>query len=200
MNADTWGPAPTVPLISQLIAKFRRGEEGAVEQLVELLYPELRKMAAARMRMERAPHTWQPTALVHELYLELRKIRSFMVEERSDPDAEKRAFLGLAAYLMKRLLIQHARPLSKRYERLEIESITEPSAAELHLREVDDALHALAAIDPDLTQVTEMKVFGALTTNEIATYLRCSERSVERRWAFARTWLKNNFATDGAQV
>ena len=93
--------------------------------------------------MERDPHTWQPTALVHELYLELRKVKSFMVEDRTDPDADKRAFLGLAAYLMKRLLIQHARPLSKRYERIQIESIVEPSAAELHLREVDDALPGL---------------------------------------------------------
>jgi len=65
----------------------------------------------------------------------------------------------------------------------------------VHLREVEDALRTLAAIDPDLRQVTEMKVFGALTTDEIAIYLGCSPRSVDRRWAFARSWLRDNFAT-----
>jgi len=110
--------APPFPdgSISGVLAKFRRGEADAAGQLVELLYPELRRMAAARLRMERSPHTWDPTVLVHELYLELRKIGKLQEEIKRDPDAEKQAFLGLAAFLMKRLLIQHARPLAKRYE------------------------------------------------------------------------------------
>lgn len=186
-------PAP-VSSVSALIAKFRRGEEGAADQLVEVLYPELRRLAAAHLRLERNARTWQPTALVHELYIELRKIKHLKDAITDDPEADKRAFLGLAAFIMKRLLIQHARPLAKRYEHLEIESIAEPGVVEVRLREVENALQALAAIHPDLSQITEMKVFGSLTSEEIANHLGYSARSVDRRWAFAKDWLKNNFA------
>src|SRR5687767_6874630 len=94
--------------ITELMKDFRNGRKDAAGQLVAAFYPELRRMAARRMRSERTPHTWQPTVLVNELYLELLKIRSLnSVEEKSDQDA----FLGLAAHIMRRLLIHHARPL-----------------------------------------------------------------------------------------
>ena len=179
--------------ISRLMTQLGRGESSAADQLVELLYPELRRLAAARIRMERTPDSWQPTVLVHELYLELRKVKLLRDEIKGDQESDKRAFLGLSAFLMRRLLIHHARPLSKRVERLQIDSINEPGLAELQLREIEDALQALESIHLELRQVTEMKVFGGLTTEEIAGHLGCSVRSVERRWAFARTWLKDNF-------
>src|SRR3954447_6006598 len=99
------------------MASFRRGDRGAAGRLVELFYPELRRIAAARMRGERPDHTLQPTAVVHQLYLELVKVKALR-PAGSGGAAEKAAFLGLAAYLMKQLLIHHARPLSKRAEKL----------------------------------------------------------------------------------
>jgi RNA polymerase sigma factor (TIGR02999 family) len=179
--------------ISRLMTQLRQGESSAAGQLVELLYPELRRLAAARIRTERSPHTWQPTVLVHELYLELRNVKTLRDEIKGDHELDKRAFLGLSAFLMRRLLVHHARPLAKRVERLQIDSVNEPGLAELQLREIEDALQALESIHPELRQVTEMKVFGGLTTEEIAGRWGCSVRSVERRWTFARTWLKENF-------
>ena len=97
--------------------KFRSGSSEAAGQLVEAFYAELRRMAVRRMRSEQTPHTWQPTVLVNELYLELLKIRSLnAVDDKTD----REAFLGLAAQIMRRLLIHHARPLSRQVEREEL--------------------------------------------------------------------------------
>jgi RNA polymerase sigma factor (TIGR02999 family) len=186
-------PASSGDAISRLMTQLRRGESSAADQLVELLYPELRRLAAAHIRTERSPHTWQPTVLVHELYLELRKVKALRDEIKGDQESDKRAFLGLSAFLMRRLLVHHARPLAKHVERLQIDSVNEPGLAEVQLREIEDALQALESIHPELRQVTEMKVFGGLTTEEIAERWGCSVRSVERRWTFTRTWLKENF-------
>src|SRR5215831_16952490 len=101
--------------VARLMASFRNGDHDAAGRLVELFYPELRRIAAARMRAEPPGHTLQPTALVHQLYLELVKIKALRAASSGGAD-EKAAFLGLAAFLMKRLLIHHARPLSKRGE------------------------------------------------------------------------------------
>src|SRR6516164_8549334 len=105
--------------VARLMARFRKGDHEAAGQLVELFYPELRRIAALRMRAERPDHTLQPTAVVHQLYLELVKIKAPR-PAGSDGADEKAAFLGLAAYLMKQLLIHHARPLSKRAEKAEL--------------------------------------------------------------------------------
>jgi hypothetical protein len=114
---------------------------------VEIFYPELRRIAAARMRAERLDHTLQPTALVHQLYLELVKVKALRSTSSGGTD-EKSAFLGLAAYLMKRLLIHHARPLSKRAERTALPDFPTPaSGTEQALLEIDDTLNRLAAIN-----------------------------------------------------
>ena len=101
------------------MASFRNGDQAAAGRLVEVFYSELRRIAAARMRYERLDHTLQPTALVHQLYIELVKVKALRSTSSGGAD-EKAAFLGLAAYLMKRLLIHHARPLSKRAEKTEL--------------------------------------------------------------------------------
>jgi hypothetical protein len=101
--------------IAQLMMRFRKGDSVAAAQLVEALYPQLKRIAASRMRSERSDHSLQPTALVNELYLELIKIRSLR-DADSDTVGEKAAFLRLSAHLMRRLLIHHARPLSKRVD------------------------------------------------------------------------------------
>jgi hypothetical protein len=101
------------------MASFRSGDHEAAGRLVEIFYPELRRIAAARMRAERSDHTLQPTAVVHQLYLELVKVKALRAAG-SDGEDERAAFLSLAAFLMKRLLIHHARPLSRRAEKTEV--------------------------------------------------------------------------------
>src|SRR4051794_1513411 len=136
--------------VARLMANFRSGDHEAAGQLVELFYPELRRIAGARMRAERLDHTLQPTAVVHQLYLELVKVKALR-PAGSDGTDEKAAFLGLAAFLMKRLLIHHARPLSKRTEKAELDDLPVPySQTEHSLLEIDDALNRLAAINPAL--------------------------------------------------
>jgi len=180
--------------VCNLMAELRRGTPGAAEQLVALFYPELRRLAAAKMRNERELHTWQPTALVNEVYLELRRmkqLRAVADETRS----EKEEFLCLAAFLMQRLLIHHARPLARRSERVDADSLMTVGSAETCLHEIEDALRGLECIDPKLRQVVELRVFGGLSGEEIAQHLGCSVRSVTRHWNFARHWLEANFAT-----
>jgi RNA polymerase sigma factor (TIGR02999 family) len=180
--------------VAVLMGQFRRGDSRAAGQLVELFYPQLKQIAAARMRSEALPHTWQPTALVNELYVELLKIRVLRGAEGADDDEERAAFLYLAAHLMRRLLIHHARPLAKR---IELQPFDEKSisatAGEQALREIDDALEHLAEMNPNLRAVVELRVFEGLTVDEIAARLGCSPRSVGRYWTFAREWLADEF-------
>src|SRR5947199_3350370 len=132
------------------MSSFREGDAEAAGRLVELFYPELRRIAAARMRAERPEHTLQPTAVVHQLYLELVKVKALR-QTGSGGEDEKAEFLGLAAFLMKRLLIHHARPLSKRAEKAELPDLPGPhSTTEHSLLEIDDVLNRLAAINPAL--------------------------------------------------
>ena len=136
--------------VARLMAGFRNGDHEAAGQLVEIFYPELRRIAAARMRAERPDHTLQPTALVHQLYIELVKVKALRPTGSEGAD-EKAAFLGLAAFLMKRLLIHHARPLSRRAEKAELPDLPGPHASPEHsLLEIDDVLNRLAAINPAL--------------------------------------------------
>jgi RNA polymerase sigma factor (TIGR02999 family) len=175
------------------MARFRNGDHEAVGRLVELFYPELRRIACARMRAERPDHTLQPTALVHQLYLELVKVKALRPASSGGGD-EKAAFLGLAAYLMKRLLIHHARPLSRRAEKAELPDLPGPHLpAEHSLVEIDDVLNRLAAINPALRRVVELRVFEGLTREDIARQMGCGTATVARHWNFARNWLEEAF-------
>jgi len=180
--------------VTRLMASFRNGDQDAAARLVELFYPELRRIAAARMRRERPDHTLQPTAVVHQLYLELVKVKALRPAS-SDGADEKTAFLGLAAFLMKRLLIHHARPLSRRAEKAELPDLPGPhSSTEHSLLEIDEVLNRLAAINPALRKVVELRVFEGLTREEIARELGCGTATVARHWNFARNWLEEAFA------
>ena len=178
--------------VARLMASFRNGDHEAAGRLVELFYPELRRIAAVRMRAERPGHTLQPTALVHQLYLELVKVKALRRASSGGAD-EKAAFLGLTAYLMKRLLIHHARPLSKRAEKAELPDLPGPHSED-SLLEIDDVLSRLAAINPALRQVVELRVFEGLTREEIARKIGCGTATVARHWSFARNWLEEAFA------
>jgi len=179
---------PALDTVARLMADFRKGDKAAANRLVELLYPELRKLAAAKMRGERTGHTWQPTLLVNELYLALVKIKA--LGNGVGADQEKAAFLSLAGHVMKRLLIDHARPLYRRAEKIQLHEMPDhvPSGME-NLQFVEEALSRLGAIDPKLRSVTEMRVFEGLTVDESAEQLGCSPRTVANLWTFAKRWL-----------
>src|SRR5438270_9308662 len=182
----------TSDVVARLMDGLRHGDHGAGRELVELFYPELRQLAAAQMKDERSAHTWQPTALVHELYLELIKTKG--LKARDYGDQERAAFFGLAGQMMRRLLIHHARPLYRRVERAEIGAAGDLAAQGDPLQQVEHVLAQLAAIDPKLRTVVEMKVFEGLTGDEIAERLGCSRRTVANHWNLAREWLQKEWA------
>lgn len=159
-------------------------------RLVQLFYPELRRIAALRMATERSDHTWQPTVLVNELYLELTRIKALPAATEGE-ERQKAEFLGLSAMLMKRLLIHHARPLKRRAIKMQLEeALPGRDSTPASLQEIEDLLSRLGAIDPTLRAVLEMKVFEGMDREEIAERLRCSVRTVARHWEFARQWLR----------
>ena len=177
-----------------LSADFRRVDSNPAGELVEQFYSELRRLASSRMRGERTDHTWQTTALVNELYLELLKVRELTPFNLLQQQEDKAAFLGFAGQLMKRLLIHHARPLYRQMQKVPLEEGPEPFGESTEaLQEVDDVLSRLAAIDPKFRSVVEMRVFEGLTNDEIASKLNCSRRSVVSYWNFARHWLEKEW-------
>ena len=172
------------------MADLRAGSPEAAGKLVELFYPELRRLAGARMAGERENHTWQPTVLVHELYLELIRVKALPPGSASEEDG-KNAFFRLAAFLMKRLLVHHSRPLPKRVTKVELgEAAGLAVSGEQSLREIENLLSRLGAIDPKLRAVVEMKAFEGLSREEIAERLGCSVRTVARHWDFVQHWLQ----------
>jgi RNA polymerase sigma factor (TIGR02999 family) len=180
--------------VRQLMADLRSGDRAAVDQLIERFYPELRRMAAARMIREPSGHTWQPTALINELYMELARVHALPAGS-GDAETEKAQFLGLAGFLMKRLLIHHARPLYRQAHRVAIpEGLDDARPGAEALNEIENLLDCLARIDPVLRQVVEMKVFEGLSREEIAERLHCSVRTASRHWEFARHWLGDALA------
>jgi RNA polymerase sigma factor (TIGR02999 family) len=185
-------------MVARLMTSFRQGDRAAAGKLVELFYPELRRLAAARMRGERMGHSWQPTLLVNELYLELIKIKGLKAPG-SGSEAEKAAFFGLAAHLMKRLLAHHARPLYRRVEKVPVQEDTpdlETPGAQT-LSELEDLLSRLGSINPRLRTVAEMKVFHGLTMEQIAARMDCAPITAKRYWSFAKQWLADEMAGAG---
>jgi len=153
-------------------------------------YPELRRLAAAKMREERSDHSWQPTVLINELYLELIKIKALNPEQAAN--ADKQAFFGLAAFLMRRLLIHHARPLAARAVKVTLDDYSDlNSRGPEDLQVVEDLLSKLEEIDPKLRSVVELKVFEGMAVDEIATRLGSSPRTIARHWSFAKQWLQD---------
>lgn len=180
--------------IRSLMSRFRTGDPAAAGALLGLLYPELRRLAAAQMRTENPGHTWTPTVLVNELYLELIKVRA--LREASEDLSERDAFLGLAGHVMRRLLIHHARPMYRKVRKVAASELEVTPPSGLHdgpeaLAEIEDLLERLNKIDPKLRRVVELRVFEGKTADEAAETMACSPRSVHKYWSFARHWLAN---------
>jgi RNA polymerase sigma factor (TIGR02999 family) len=187
-------PELSADAVARLMRDLRHGNLAAKQELVKFFYPELRRVAASKMKRERVNHTLQPTAIVNEVYLELLRIRGLRDRDYVD-DEEKAAFMRLAGKVMDRLLIHHARRLPSQVERIELDDTdgSADSGAEA-LQRVEDALIKLEAIDPRLRAVVEMKVFEGLTGEEIARQLGCSPRTVVAHWTYARQWLLIHWA------
>lgn len=175
--------------VRQWMEEFRLGDRDAAGRLVEHFYPELRRMAGLQIRRERPDHTLQATALVNELYLQLTRVKN-LPSPGSDEESERRLFLGLAGFLMKRLLLHHARPLKQQIEKVELhDGLAGVGPSETDLLEIEELLARLAQFDPVLLEVVQLRVFEGLTREQIAERTNRSVRTVARNWEFARRWL-----------
>lgn len=163
-------------------------DKATLDAMLPLVYDELRRIAANYLARERQDHTLQPTALVNEAYLRL-------VNQRSVDWRKRAQFCGVAAQMMRRILVNHAvgRKTAKRggdFERITLTNLgvfsDEP---ELDVLALDEALEQLAQLDPAKAMLVELKFFGGMTMEELSTHLGKSIRTVEREWAFARGWL-----------
>jgi RNA polymerase sigma factor (TIGR02999 family) len=174
--------------VTALLSELARGNQEAAEKLVPLVYDELKRLARGYMRRERQDHTLQPTALVNEAYLKLVRQDSVKWQSRSH-------FIGIAAQLMRRVLIDHARGQlrEKRGGANEVLQLNEalafsPEQSE-ELVKLDEALKRLAAIDPRQSRVVELRFFGGLSGEETAELLGISLKTVKRDWSLAKAWL-----------
>lgn len=174
--------------ITTLLSRFRRGDTEAANQLLPIVYDSLRQLAHRQFRNERFNHTLQPTALVHEIYLEL-----FGDEEIDWKD--RLHFFAIASNQMRRLLVDYARArqADKREgnrQRIELDEVAVSTPPlDIDVLALDEALTQLAADYPRAAQVVELKYFGGMTEKEAAEALEISVSTLKREWEFARAWL-----------
>jgi RNA polymerase sigma-70 factor (ECF subfamily) len=174
--------------VTELLVNWSNGDKAALDEMLPLVYQELRRLAVNRLRQERPNHTLQPTALVNEAYLRL-------IDQKNVSWQNRAQFFGLAAEMMRRILVNHAlhRQAAKRGGgalRVSLEvAVNSFEQKDVNLVALDDALKSLANIDPRKSQIVELKFFGGLTVEEIAEVLHVSSDTVEREWKMARAWL-----------
>jgi RNA polymerase sigma factor (TIGR02999 family) len=186
MSKSVTGPDKNV---SQLLVKWGSGDKTALDELVALVYDELRKLAASYLRRKPGAHTLQATALVHEAYVRLADQKGTSFEHRAQ-------FFGLAAKVMRDILVDHARKrlAAKRGGQQLRLSLSQAERfgrkPEVGLLALDDALKELAATNPQHSRVIELRFFGGLTIEETAEVMSLSHATVERYWSFARAWLR----------
>ena len=191
--------SPSREQVTRVLIDWSKGEQGAAERLMPLIYDELRQIARGYLQHERADHTLQATGLVHEAYLRL-------VDQTVTSWQSRAHFFGVAACVMRRVLVDHARRhrAEKRggtWEKLEFdEALAAGLPRNLDLVALDDALQKLAKVDPRQSQVVELRFFGGLTTEEIGAALAISPRTVKREWRMARAWLRREVSTEGSNV
>jgi RNA polymerase sigma factor (TIGR02999 family) len=173
---------------TQLLVNWRKGDKSALDEMTGVLYHELRRLARRLLAAERPNHTLQPTALVHEAYMRL-------VDQRA-VDCQSRAhFLGIAAGMMRRILINHAHAHKAAKREGFAEAITLDDALgvftnpRVDLLALDQSLDKLARLDPQQGKVVELRYFGGLSIEEAAEVLGVSTATVKRDWVTARLWL-----------
>ena len=176
--------------ITQLLTRWGNGDQKALDKLMPMVYSELRRLASNYLRRERQGHTLQPTALVNEAYLKL-------IDQKAAKWQNRAQFYGIAAQLMRRILVDHARQhkAAKRggsdQQRLSITSAERLVAKpDLDVLALHEALEELAALDPQQGRIVELKFFGGLSIEETAEVMHLGHATVERDWKMARAWLR----------
>lgn len=173
--------------VTVLLKAMRSGDQSAADKLLPLVYNELHRLAASYMHRERKDHTLQPTALINEAYLRL---------AREDVEWQNHEhFIGVAANIMRRVLVDHARAHNAAMRggglvRVEIDdNIATAQERSSQVLLLDDALDKLEKLNPRQAKVVELRYFGGLSVEQIASVLKIAPRSVKRDWALARIWL-----------
>lgn len=180
---------PAIPQeITQLLMNWSQGDKAALDQLVPLVYPELRRLAKRHMRREAPGHTLETSALINEAYLKL-------VDQQNVEWQNRAHFFAVAAQVMRHILVDHAR--TRNYAKRgggatklpldEATALTAQRAAELIA--LDDALKDLSALDPRRSQIIELRFFGGLSMEETAEVMNISPSTVQREWRAAKAWL-----------
>jgi RNA polymerase sigma factor (TIGR02999 family) len=191
-------PAASPPDVTPLLLAWGHGDKSAGEQLLPAIYEELHRQAGRAMRRESEEHTLQATALVHEAYLRL-------VDQRRAEWQNRAQFFGVAAQIMRRILVDHARAqhATKRggaMQQITLSDANQAAAAQqddnaLDVLALHDALDRLAAMDPEQARLVELRYFGGMNIEETAEALGVSPATVKREWAVARAWLRRELTT-----
>jgi len=191
---------PDTAKITDLLLAVSNGERDALDQLVPVVYDHLRRIAGAQLRHEIPDHSLQPTALVHEAYLRL-------VDQRQVHWRNRAHFFGVAASLMRRILVDHARArlADKRGGGLERVTLTGDEAVDsprgIDVLALHESLERMAAFNPRQERIVELRYFGGLTIEEAAEVIGISEATLVREWTVAKAWLRADLSgvrVDGA--
>jgi RNA polymerase sigma factor (TIGR02999 family) len=175
--------------VTRLLDAAKQGDPAAADELLPLVYAELRRLAASYLNHERPDHTLQATALVHEAYLKL-------VGQTGASFNDRRHFFAVAATAMRRILVNHAKSkkAGKRGGGQAVVALDDAAALfrerAVDLVALDESLDRLSAFDPELARLVELRFFGGLSVEEIAQTMDASTRTVERNWSLARAWLR----------
>ena len=184
---------PSTHDVTRILRAWSDGDRRALDELIPIVYEELRRQAARYLRRERPDHTLQTTALIHEAYVRL-------VDQKDVRWQNRAHFFGVAAQLMRRILVDHARK-DQALKRggpavaLPLEEAAAVSGGpDMNLVALDEALTKLAAVDERKGRVVELKYFGGLTAEEAAEVLGVSEATVRHDWGLAKAWLRREIA------
>ena len=181
--------------VTQLLREGSKGNKEALDQLLPIVYDELRLQAARYLRREKAGHTLQTTALIHEAYIRL-------IDQRNVDWQNRAQFFGIAAQLMRRILVDHARTRKRAKRggsnvRVSLDkAMVVAKDPDLDLVELDQALDRLAEIDPQQSRIVELRFFSGLSVEETAEVLRISPATVKRDWSMAKAWLHREISRD----
>lgn len=180
--------------ITKMLLELTDGNREVVDQILPHIYSELRKLAGSYLRRERSDHTLQPTALVHEAYMKL-------IDQRQVKWQNRAHFFGIAAQVMRRILMDHARKHSAEKRgsgenavSLEDEFIVVSKSRSADLIALDDALEELAKLDPQKAQIVELRYFGGLSIEETAEVMDVSVPTINRHWRTAKAFLHSQVA------
>ena len=181
-------PSDSNHLVTQLLQSYASGDEAVLDQLMPMVYQDLRLLAQRSLRQERNEHTLQATALAHEAYLRL-------IDQRNVDWRDRQHFLAIAAQQIRRILVDHARAKNSNKrgggsDRITLSDLPEQEhGSRIELMALDDAMQRLAQISETQCRIVELRYFGGLTLEDIAEVLGIGKRSVSREWNCAKAWL-----------